>query len=125
MIIHGKATFNKAPGKLPPKSCLRLSFQDISIADAPSVLYKEEIIDLSDVEVGDALKYSIKSRKPQVPSIAFSVSAVLNVGWCAKSGSHPWIKVNDYLTDTSFYVDLTKDKDDYIRDIWISYYGKL
>ena len=95
------------------------------MADAPSVLYKEEIIDLSNVEVGDVLKYSIKSRKPQMPNRLFSISAVLNVGWCAKTESHPWIKVNDYLTDTSFYVNLTEDKDDYIQDIWITYYGKL
>ena len=125
MIIRGKIAFKKKPGILPPKSCLRLEFKDTGMADVSSVLYKEESIDVSGVDLSNGYQYKLKTKKPKLLHSSYSVSAVLNVGWCAKSSSSKWIQKKDYLTDTAFDVDLSKSgKNEYERDLFLVWYCK-
>ena len=123
ITIHGKLTFNKSPGKLPEKSCLRISFQDTGLADTSSVSYKEDVLDLSGVEIGNVYEYKLMSRRPQ-RTFGFSVSATLNVGWCPDKDSKQWLKNKDFLTDTMFNVELKPDSINYEKDLNLVYYCK-
>ena len=124
MIIRGKIQFSKKPGKLPPNSCLHVAFKDTAIADLPSVLYKEVVIDLSDVLVDKNYTYKLKTKKPKRMHASYTVSATLNVGWCSKTSSSKWIREKDYLTDTKFHVDLEESKGDYERDLTMIWHCK-
>eukprot|EP00795_Rhopilema_esculentum_P016580 gene16580-8004_t len=121
ITIHGKLKFNKSPGKLPKKSCLRISFQDTGLADTSSVSYKEDVLDLSGVEIGNVYEYKLMSRRPQ-RTFGFSVSATLNVGWCPDKDSKQWLKNKDFLTDTMFNVKLKPDSVNYEKDLNLVYY---
>ncbi|KAA8496879.1 hypothetical protein FVE85_0608 [Porphyridium purpureum] len=52
------------------------------------------------------LQYEITFEPPPDPEgrppIAYSVSAVMNMGWCPEEGAQEWIRNGDWLTDTHF-----------------------
>ena len=123
-IIRGKITFTKKPGKLPPNSCLNLEFKDTAVQDVSSVIYQEDTIDLSEVEIGDSYYYKIKTKKPKLIHDSYSISAVLNVGWCPKAASSKWIRQKDYVTDTTFNVNFSKPGNEFNRDIFMVWYCK-
>ena len=122
MTIQGVMMFNKIPGKLPEPSCLKLFFEDISFQDVKSVLYAAETWDMSGIELQQKFKYSFLTRKPKDLKSVYSVSIVLNVGWCPGNETTSWIRNNDYLSDSSLKVPLKEDEDTYIRDIPIVFY---
>ena len=107
---------------MPTKSCLVVELRDTSLADASSVLYQREVIDVSGVDLGDKYHYKLKSKRPKNVHNSFSVSATLNVGWCAKSSSGKWIQSKDYLTDTTFNIDAWKSGNEFQRDLTMVYY---
>lgn len=98
--------------KLKDGSCLNVALKDstdFTTADT-------EIGSSSDEDAvklfkqGEALRYKMNFPDVELsPSKKYSVSAVLNVGWCkgtaGKIDSGEWIRDQDYLTDTKFFLD--------------------
>ena len=127
MTISGSIKFNKSPKKLPKLSCLRVKFEDHSIADGSAYVFAEKKIDMSEVDVSDKpLTYSLVSKMPHKTELWRDVSmvAVLNVGWCRTGPTPKWIRNRDYLTDTSIPISLEETKHDYSVDIPMVYYCK-
>ena len=65
------------------------------------------------------LSYNMSFVKPTPGE--YSVSAVLNMGWCSRSGDD-WMHGGDYLTTTTFNVEVTAQKNLYEADIELEHY---
>ena len=113
MTIHGKVSFKKSPGQLPPKSCLRVVFEDVSIQDDASVVYKTEEFNVSSSSIDSHFEYKFSSKRPKHHHEFYAVSAVLNVGWCPDPDSESWIRDFDFLSDTTIYVPISENTTDY------------
>ena len=125
MIIRGELSFDKAPGKLPKPSCLNFIFEDISFQDVKSVLYAEKRIDVSGVDMKKKIKYSLETKKPKDIKADFTMSVVLNIGWCPDKNSTSWLRNHDFLSDTTFRVPLSLEEVEYSKDIAAVYYCKF
>ena len=104
---------------------MKIFLEDISLQDVNSVLYHEAQYDLSSKTLTEAFEYSLKTRKPKdIKSTYYSLSVVLNVGWCPDKNSKLWVRNNDYLSDVTVKVQLEKDQDDYEINVPAVYYCK-
>ena len=125
MTVRGKITFQGgAPETLTDSSRLKVQFQDVSRADAPSITLGTFTLDIKDYKASAPLKYSITTEKPRPASFFYSVSAVINVGWAAQEGGDEWLRQGDYLNDTTHHVDITEEQNEYERDIEVIYYRR-
>ncbi len=122
--ISGKIVFDKFPGKLPSPSCLQVTFEDVSLQDDTSVLYKREQYNVSSKDIKEHFVYAFTSKKPKTVHEFYSVNAVLNVGWCSSATSKSWVRNLDYLSDTAVYVAFEDGKTDYKIDVPVSFYCK-
>ena len=116
--------FKKSPGKLPSHSCLRVVFEDVSLADQGSVVYKTEEFNVSDTDINAHYMYEFKTKKPKENHEFYAISAVLNVGWCADQDGDDWIRNFDFLSDTTLYVPISKGVTDYEVDVPVVFYCK-
>ena len=121
ITITGKMALpeNDTPLKFPSGSYLLVKLEDVSMMDASSILCGQNEVDLLKYKKGQPLEYRIVCARPR-HGVSFSVSAVLNNGW--KGSGDEWIRRGDYLTDTSFHVDLKKDQNEYRTDIHMIHY---
>lgn len=117
MKVTGEVHFpkGKEPDSLPSPSFLEVTFEDVSLMDAPANVLGRQEIDLKDYKKGDKITYSIEVEKPSELHSFYDVSAILNVGW--KQTKDAWIRKGDYHTDTSFSVKLEEKTGKYERDI--------
>lgn len=123
--IHGSIKFDIKPGKLPKPSCMKIFLEDISLQDVNSVLYHESQYDLSGKTLEETFEYSLKTRKPRdMKYTYYSLSVVLNVGWCPDKNSKLWVRNNDYLSDVTVKVQLEEDQHDYEINVPAVYYCK-
>lgn len=121
--ISGKITLpDDTPTTFPPKSQMKVKFEDVSIADAPSTILGQTLVDLSSYKKGYPIEYTIKCPRPTHGGPLFSVSAVLTVGWTPAPNSQEWVRLGDYLTDTMFDVDIQQNKTEYKRDFHLIHY---
>ena len=120
--ITGEIKFhgNSAPECIPKGSHLIVTFQDVSLMDAPSVKLGETEVDVTNYRKGEALMYSIKCPMPSPIAPEYSVSAVLNIGWERNADS--WIQKGDYLNDTVHHVPLTDGVNFYKVDVEVVKY---
>lgn len=125
MKISGKIEFNKVPGKLPSPSCLNLFFEDISFQDVSSVLYAKKQVDVSGFDMNKTYQYSLETKKPESTKQTYSISVVLNTGWCPAENSTAWLRNDDFLSEVTVKVPLNKKENEYARDIAAVYYCKL
>lgn len=115
--VTGKITLpSSAPASLPKNSYMKVSLQDVSIADAASVKLGESEVSLANYKKGEPVEYSIECPMPAHVNPFNSVSAVLNVGWKPDPKGHSWCRKGDFITDTNFAVDLEKNKKEYKVD---------
>lgn len=115
ITVKGKVIFDgEAPQSFPSNSHLKVTFQDVSIMDAASIVLGETLVDLSNYSGSQNLEYTIKCKMPSDRG-RYSVSGVLNVGWRADEDS--WIKKGDFFTDTSYSVIIEKGIEEYKKDI--------
>ncbi len=88
------------------------------------MVYEEDIIDVSNMTIGSEYDFKLVSRAPKNPHDFFSVSAVLNVGWCRKPEADEWLRYHDYLTDTSYTLkEMRKKLPEYEITMALKYYG--
>lgn len=107
------------PKKFPPKSELRVFMEDISIWDSNSRRLQETVVDLSNYKTENKLEYSMSLMPKPKPSETYNIAAVLNVGW-KPEGRGPdkdWIKTGDFQTSKMFVFAVSKDKNNYTKDI--------
>ena len=126
MIISGLVILPTTV-EIPPKSCLVVRFQDITIADISSRLIATQVVHFDEVLTVDVIDYSINSKMPLAEDInrIYSVSAVLNMGWCSRSEENlKYVEKKDYLSDVRNTVILNNNQDEYIKDINIRCYGE-
>lgn len=109
MVVKGKILFPEEVGLLPSGSCLRISLEDVSLADSVSRMVKNITIDMSGRRIGKTYDYSLKSFKPIEMQLAFhfAMSATLNVGWCKDPSGLEWLRKGDYYSDSTNSIDLT------------------
>ena len=130
MLVYGSVVFDRETGPLPEDSCLWIKFKDVSLQDASSVTIDTVTIPYAGQNIKDKVKYQMKFKKPVAAELwrTFSVSAVLNVGWCADlknlKKTKEWIREGDYLSDTRHGVAVLPDIDNYETDIKVRYYCK-
>ncbi len=115
-------TFKRIPGKLPSPSCVHISLEDAALQDVSSVLYANKVIDVSNVTIGSEYDFELVSKRPKYLHGSYSVSATINVGWCANADSKSWIRQKDYLTDSQHNVALNENNPDYNIELWMKYY---
>ena len=123
MRVKGKITFPRPTGRLPFPSCLRIKLADVSLQGAPSVSIKEIKIDVSNTDVGTEYQYILETKKPIAWWKDYAISAMLNKGWCKADGEKKSIKKGDYWTDTNFRVDITEEREEYLKDISVVCFG--
>ena len=129
ITITGEVKFrgNCRPLSIPEGSHLLVSFQDVSLMDAPSVKLGETEVDLENYNKDKVLKYCIKCAMPSPIAPDYSVSAVLNISWERTTDS--WIRRGDYLSDTMHHVLLKDGVSLYKVDVELIHYqwpiGKL
>ena len=103
---------DKVPDNLEPGSCLTVKLDDVSLQDTSSTVIMRAVVkDLEkSYKKGESLKYKLEfpGDKDLDDKKDYSVSAVLNNGWCAKEDSNDWIKKGDFLTDTTNPVDIKR-----------------
>lgn len=121
MTIHGTIKFlQDTPTSFPKKSCLAVKFEDTSRADASAVQVANQLIEEADLKLTNGmLSYNMSFVKPTPGE--YSVSAVLNMGWCSRNGDD-WMHGGDYLTTTTFNVEVTAQKNLYEADIELEHY---
>ena len=117
--------FDEAPGKLPSPSCLNIFFEDISFQDVASVLYAKKQINVSGIDMKKQYRYSLQTRKPKDIKLVFSISVVLNIGWCPGKDSISWLRNHDFLSEANVKVPLKPNEFEYARDIIAVYYCKF
>lgn len=102
-----------------------MKVQDNRIADGPSIDISKRVFKYQDLKLHDgALSYNLTFTKPTEESnVEYTVSAVLNMGWCSDD-KNEWIRGGDYLTTTSFGIDVSDKKDLYKADIEVEYHQK-
>ena len=127
ITIKGQIKFPRTPGRLPHGSCLVMKFEDVSMQDAASVRLASLKTNMSNSFVNDVFDYSLKSKKPIMNEFwrTYTISAVLNVGWCPGNNSDEWVRAGDYLTDTHFGIPLNNESDIYYKNIHVKCYGKM
>lgn len=125
MRIHGKVSFKKSPGKLPVPSCLRVVFEDVSMQDVDSVVYKTEEFNVSSTDINAHYDYEFKTKKPRESHEFYAVSAVLNVGWCPDPDSESFVRDFDFLSDTTIYVPINENTTDYEVNVPVVFYCKF
>lgn len=122
ITVRGKIFFKgKSPKRFPRNSRLIVEFVDDRLADAPAVVLGKTTLDLSSYRRGNIMSYTITSKRPELPYISNSVSAVLNVGWKPRN-KNDWIRQGDFFTDTHFGVKVNKFKRVYDRNIQLVKY---
>lgn len=124
MKVSGKILFPAPIRKLPVPSCLRIKLKDMTLQDVPSIVVKEMQIDVSGQNIGTEYQYELETKKPVELWREYAVEAVLNNGWCKAKDQDQWIRPGDYLTDTSFRVDITDSEDSFVKDFSIICYGE-
>ena len=126
MTIEGNINFPKPIGKLPPDSCMRVAFADVSLADKDALIIADEFIDLTDIDIRQSYAYVLESKKPIGKSLSkiYTVAATVNMGWCPKPSADDWVRKNDYVTDVEHYVTLTETENSYKIDVNLVCYGK-
>ena len=98
--------------------------QDTRIADGPSIDISKRVFKYQDLRLHDgALWYNLTFTKPTENRVEYTISAVLNMGWCSHDKSD-WIHGGDYLTTTSFGIDISDKEDLYETDIEVEHYQK-
>ena len=98
--------------------------QDTRIADGPSIDISRRVFKYQDLRLHDgALWYNLTFTKPTENQVEYTISAVLNMGWCSHDKSD-WIHGGDYLTTTSFGIEISDKKDLYEADIEVEHYQK-
>ena len=125
ITITGNVDFDKTPGKLPSPSCLNIFFEDVSFQDVESVLYEKKQIDVSGLDMKKQYKYSLETKKPVDMKLDFSISAVLNIGWCPSENSSSWLRNYDFLSKANVKVPIQPEENLYTRDIIAVYYCKF
>ena len=100
-------------------------FEDVSIQDDESVVYKTEEFNVSSVDINAHYEYEFKTRKPKYNHEFYAVSAVLNVGWCPDPDSNSWLRDFDFLSDTTIYVPISDNTTDYEVDVPVVFHCKL
>ena len=128
MKLTGKITVSGLEEgiSLGEESFLKVELNDVSLMDASALLLGK---DEQSLPVGtklgpgsEGLNYTIVCEEPENLGPAYSVSAVLNVGW--KPSGEEWIRKGDYFTDTVHDVDLGEDSDPIIADVVMVHYPK-
>ena len=123
--IKGKILFDREVGKLPSPSCMKIKFQDVSFADASSTMVKNITIDLSGMTLGSDYDYTMTSFRPEKAYNSYSMSVVMNVGWCADlENNDEWIRKGDYNNDFTHYIDMRQNKTEFNIDIKAMCYGR-
>ncbi len=125
ITIEGKLKFDKAPGKMPNSSCLKIEFEDVALQDVASILYEEEEYEIAGDDIGKSFSYKMETRRPKSLVGVYSMSAVLNVGWCPEQKDKEWVRDNDFLSETIARVPLNDTQDRYQVDIPVVFYCKL
>lgn len=127
MIISGFVQFMDKPGILLKNSCLLIKIQDITAQDVSAVMIQTKIYPLSLFDMSTDFHYTITSRKPMNEKLwrSFSISAILNNGWCASSNKDEWIREGDYINDYNVALNITTDSNNVERNISVVCYGKF
>eukprot|EP00794_Sanderia_malayensis_P011265 gene11265-12445_t len=123
IVLHGTLKLNRKLSSLPKDSCLVVKVEDTSIADAPSTTIASKVFKGQALQLTkQGIPYKMIFEKPEERGLSYTISATLNVDWCTDGGSK-WIQNGDYLTATSYPLEITKDKDTYQEDVEMEYYG--
>ena len=113
-VLKGPIDFQDpsvAPSSIEDGSCLNVNLKDITdFTTASKLIANATMKDINEgYEQGSALKYEIEIPTDLSSDKKYSVSAVLNIGWCKdeneKIDAGNWIKENDFLTDTNFIIE--------------------
>lgn len=113
-VLKGSIDFQDpsvAPKSIEDESCLNVNLKDITdFTTASKLIANATMKNINGgYEQGSVLKYEIKVPTDLSSDKKYSVSAVLNIGWCKdekkKIDAGNWIKENDFLTDTNFIIE--------------------
>jgi hypothetical protein len=90
---------------LPTPSCARITLEDVSIADAASTELSAKTLNMSNMDLIRGIIYTLEVNKPLHPWATYSLSVVVNVGWCSSSASgallsDEWVRQGDYFTES-------------------------
>lgn len=116
--------FPKSVGKLPKSSCLIVIFRDTTYADASAIYLAEKKIDMSNVSIDLTYPYEIKSSKPKPSWREYSVTAILNRGWCPDNRTQEWLRTGDFFMDTRHRVGVNPYSNKYEVDLEMVIDGK-
>lgn len=124
--ISGKIVFPKNVGMLPKPSCLKIKIRDVSSFDVNSHLLAMKIVDLSNVNVEKFFTYTLLSKKPVNEHLnrGYTISAVLNIGWCHRESEFPWLRIGDFLALSEHTIFLQDGQDTYNQNIFVECYSK-
>lgn len=127
MWIVGNIIFPRKIAKLRKPSCIVIKMKEISFKGAYSNIIEYKEVTFDNHPVGNMLWYEIKSKKPvdQHLNWRFTISVVVNVGWCHKKNSYPWVHKGDFLSVKEHALFFTKDVDKYVKNIELECYGKF
>jgi uncharacterized lipoprotein YbaY len=110
--------------KLPTSSCAKVSLDDVSLADAPSVPIAYKTIQVSNADLLKGVYFNLNAKKPLVwRNRRYGLSVTVNVGWCAEDKAANWIKEGDYVTGSHHAVPLSSNVVEYSRDVVVECYA--
>jgi uncharacterized lipoprotein YbaY len=112
-------------GQLPEPSCLTIQLKDLTFHYTSSNLVHSVEIDVSEQKVNNTIPYTFRARRPIAAHLnrTYSVTAILNTGWCHRKGSNEWIRNGDLLSVKRHIIPLNNKHDVYYQDISLYCYG--
>ncbi len=101
---------------------MRVDLKDSRLADAPSKMIAKQIVKTPSlkIEEGKQLMYKIELNGKLSDLTRYTVSAVINMGWCADENGSEWLRKGDFLNDTMFPVQLNDCQNDICKGPMVS-----
>ncbi len=112
--LQGNILLPNEVKEIPDGSCMRVKLQDTMLADAAAKTLLQQKVDKPDLKVENGTVGYILELKGDLSDVnEYTISVVVNMGWCAEENGKEWIRKGDLLNDTQFKVQLKEcPKDD-------------
>ena len=107
--LVGELTVEESSNLIPSGSCLTVTLGDVSMVDISERIIAKSVTLITKTTM-QGHKYKLEVVKRAIGEIKngdiFSISSVLNMGWCPDKKSSDWFREGDYVTDTANHFDL-------------------
>jgi len=118
VTISGKIQLSPGVGKLPSPSCASVKLIDESKEQAYQQASSSTFL-VSGIDISEGIDYQLfKTNNDALSSLkSYTLTAVVNVGWCKTKYTTDWIRGNDYVTKQTYNVEIGGEREQYNVDI--------